>query len=174
MANKFELTNVGITNLSNKALKADLQSIAGAILSASKCTWDIAYHLDRILTMESFKDDFETAEKLYDFMGMKKANATQYIKAFRFMKSQKQVPFFKNGNPDTSKIKGSVALAYLLYGLKEKGELDEFEKWFAKYSDNISVYDVSVAYLKKAIDEFHNPETADSKKDSKKDSKNKK
>lgn len=76
-----------ITGLKNFALKESLLTIRGAVLSVNASQWEVAQAVHDILVKETFKEDFETEEKLADFIGISRSNCNKMKKAVDFRNS---------------------------------------------------------------------------------------
>ena len=76
-----------ITGIKNLALKESLLTIRGAVLSVNASQWEVAQAVHDILVKETFKEDFETEEKLADFIGISCSNCNKMKKAVDFRNS---------------------------------------------------------------------------------------
>lgn len=76
-----------IAGLKNTALKESFLTIRGAVLSVNASQWEVAQAIHDILVKETFKEDFETEEKLADFIGISRSNCNKMKKAIDFRNS---------------------------------------------------------------------------------------
>ena len=78
-----------ITGLKNTALKESLLTIRSAVLSVNASQWEVAQVVHDILVKETFKEDFETAEKFANFIGISRSNCNKMKKAVDFRNNDK-------------------------------------------------------------------------------------
>lgn len=78
-----------ITGLKNTVLKESLLTIRSAVLSVNASQWEVAQAVHDILVKEIFKEDFETEEKLANFIGISRSNCNKMKKAVDFRNNDK-------------------------------------------------------------------------------------
>lgn len=82
------LTQEAINGLANKELKKEVTNYVTAGASINNSRWLMAEAIYNVVSNELFDEDFETDTEFYNFVNIKKSNASQLVNAVRFMKKQ--------------------------------------------------------------------------------------
>lgn len=124
-----------------KELKVSLNEMLKAMDGMNKNTWIYAYHLNRIIENESFKDDFHDKGNFAKFVGLSIASISQYTGAIRFAKSSGYIDCIVDGKIVANKfgiIPFNVGIAYLL------STLDNYNDFIAWVENNKGITEVDI------------------------------
>lgn len=121
------LTMDSINALESKELKQELKTYLKAGEGISKSRWEMARAIYNVVNGELFDDDFENDGEFYNYIGLKKSNASQLVNAVRCAEQH---------NLETSLI--SVGKAYALSTLTDE-EFDDFEAYLGEQEIDITV-----------------------------------
>ena len=86
-----ELKTIDTTNLVNKGLRKNLNTIKKAVETIGANRWKVADALREIVEKEEYKDDFKTDTALAEALGMKRSNFQKLVKASKYHAECKDV-----------------------------------------------------------------------------------
>ena len=92
--NMLELTTINTTELANKKLGAQLNTIKKAVDTGNNQQWKIADAIATIVDDELFVDDFETEGNLAKVLGMSRPNLNKMKKASHYHKEVAELNAF--------------------------------------------------------------------------------
>ena len=90
----LELTTINTTELTNKKLGTQLNTIKKAVDTGNNQQWKIADAIATIVDDELFVDDFETEENLAKVLGMSRPNLNKMKKASHYHKEVEELNAF--------------------------------------------------------------------------------
>lgn len=82
------LTMEAVNELSNKELKKQVTNYVGAGQNIFNSRWVMAEAIYNVVRDELFEEDFETETEFYNFVNLKKSNASQLVNAVEFMRRE--------------------------------------------------------------------------------------
>lgn len=90
----LELTTINTTELTNKKLGTQLNSIKKAVVTGDNLHWKIADAIATIIDDELFVDDFKTEGNLAKVLGMSRPNLNKMKKASHYHKEVEELNAF--------------------------------------------------------------------------------
>lgn len=90
----LELTTINTTELTNKKLVTQLNTIKKAVVTGNNQQWKIADAIATIVNDELFIDDFETEGNLAKVLGMSRPNLNKMKKASHYHKEVEELNAF--------------------------------------------------------------------------------